>query len=172
MKIFGTYLMITSFLTGALLFVSCQKEAPQQPAQPSPVASQPAVQPGSQPAVPANQPAQTATAPAQPPAITSGKLAGPAATEKHQLYITNYAATAVTVSLNGGWIGQWDANSSAPLDTVVQGKNELTVELADQPKGQLTVEVNAKRNGEDVNLLRLNFQGKAKGVYTYYFAAR
>lgn len=78
----------------------------------------------------------------------------------------------MTVSLNGNWIGQWDSHTSAPLDTVLQGKNDLTVELADQPNNTVTLEVYARRGNDDVNLLRLNFQGKAKGSYNYSFAAR
>jgi hypothetical protein len=44
--------------------------------------------------------------------------------------------------------------------------------LAQTPGGQVTVEVYANRDGQNVNLLRLNFQGKPAGSYTYYFAAR
>jgi hypothetical protein len=98
---------------------------------------------------------------------------GAPATEKHTLSLTNFAGTPVTVSVNGTWVGQWDANTGAiPLDSVVQGKNELTLELQGAPQGQVSLEVWAKRSEGDVNLLRLNFQGKPAGKYTYTFVAR
>jgi hypothetical protein len=97
---------------------------------------------------------------------------GAPATEKHTLNVTNYSGTPVTVSLNGNWVGQWDANNSAPLDSVVQEKNELTLELQGEPKGTVTLEVWAKRPEGDVNLLRMNFQGKPAGKYTYTFVAK
>lgn len=98
---------------------------------------------------------------------------GPPATEKHTFNVANYAATPLTLTVNGTWVGQWDTHAAnIPLDSVVQGKNELTVELQGQPQGQVSIEVWAKRPAGDVNLLRLNFQGKAAGPYTYYFVAR
>jgi hypothetical protein len=98
---------------------------------------------------------------------------GAPATEKHTLSMTNFAATPVTVSVNGTWVGQWDTNTgSIPLDSVVQGKNELTLELQGAPQSQVSLEVWAKRSEGDVNLLRMNFQGKPAGKYTYTFVAR
>jgi hypothetical protein len=98
---------------------------------------------------------------------------GAPATEKHTLVVTDYAGTPVTVSVNGTWVGQWDANTGeVPLDSVVQGKNELTLELQGEPKNQITLDVWAKRPAGDVSLLRMNFQGKAKGTYKYSFVAR
>jgi hypothetical protein len=98
---------------------------------------------------------------------------GAPATEKHTLNITDYAGTPLVVSVNGTWVGQWDTSiSNIPLDSVIQGKNELTLELQGQPQGTVTIEVAAKRTAGDVNLLRMNFQGKAKGTYTYSFVAR
>ncbi len=98
---------------------------------------------------------------------------GPVATEKHTLNVSNFAGTPLTVSVNGTWVGQWDTHSGAiPLDSVVQGKNELTVELQGQPQNTVTLEVSAQRPAGAVNLLRLNFQGKAPSTYTYYFVAR
>jgi hypothetical protein len=98
---------------------------------------------------------------------------GAPAPEKHTLSVTNFAGTPLTVSLNGKWVGQWDTHSGGiPLDSVVQGKNELTLELQGEPKGQITLEVSAKRSEGDVNLLRMNFQGKTAGKYTYTFVAR
>jgi hypothetical protein len=102
-----------------------------------------------------------------------GKASGLPATEKHRFTMTNYAVTAVTVSVNGAWVGEWDTSSGdIPLDTVVQGKNELTLELHGQPQREVSVEVWAKRPAGEVNLLRMNFQGKAQGKYTYTFVAR
>jgi len=79
----------------------------------------------------------------------------------------------VTVSVNGTWVGQWDENTGwIPLDSVVQGKNELMVELPSAAKGQVTIDVLAKRTGGEVSLLRMNFQAKAAGKYAYTFVAR
>lgn len=101
------------------------------------------------------------------------KPRGPLGTEKHTLNITNHAGTPLTVNVNGTWVGQWDTHSGTiPLDSVVQGKNELSVELQGQPQNQVTIEVWAQRPAGAVNLVRLNFQGKAAGTYTYYFVAR
>jgi len=98
---------------------------------------------------------------------------GAPATEKHTLRVGNYAGTPLIVSVNGKWVGQWDANTGdIPLDSVVQGKNELTIDLQGDPKGGVTLEVWAKRPEGDVNLLRMNFQGKTAGKYTYTFVAR
>jgi hypothetical protein len=170
---------ISNFLFAALLFISlaiflsCSNQPTQQARQTAP--SSPA--PVAQPAAPGSQPAQSApsSSPAQPSAaanISAGKPGGPLATEKHTLNLTNYSKVAVTATLNGVWIGQWDASSNVPLDTVLQGKNELKIDLAQQPGGEVTVEVNVHRNDQHVNLLRLNFEGKPAGSYTYYFAAR
>jgi len=97
---------------------------------------------------------------------------GAPATEKHTLSVTNYAGTALTVSLNGTWVGQWDTSVGTPLDSVIQVKNELTLELQGQPQAQVTIVVSAKRLAGDVNLLQMNFQGKTAGKYTYTFVAR
>lgn len=98
---------------------------------------------------------------------------GAPATEKHTLNVDNYAGTPLIVSVNGKWLGQWDTHSGAiPLDSAVQGKNELTVDLQGEPKNTVTLEVWAKRPGGDVNLLRMNFREKAAGKYTYTFVAR
>jgi hypothetical protein len=169
----GIFVVILSSLV-----ISCSRQAPPEPAaatQPAAPVAAPAAQPAAQSAAaPAAEPAPSAT-PAEPSstmATTAAKPAGPPATEKHSLSLANYAKTAVTVSLNGAWIGQWDSNTSVPLDQVVVGKNDLTVELADTPKNELRLEVWTKRDGQDVNLLRLNFQDKANGTYKYAFAAR
>lgn len=153
------------------LLASCSKETPTQqaPSQDKPY---------TQPTAPAGQGAQPVSVPASPPpsevalSESAEKAAGKKATEKHTLGLTNYGNTAVTVTLNGVWVGQWDTHASVPLDSVGQGKNELVVELQDEPKGTVTVEVNAERGGQNVNLLRLNFQGKKPGKYTYNFVAK
>ena len=100
------------------------------------------------------------------------KPGGPAA-EKHTLYLSNTAGTAVTISINGAWVGQWDSNSGIiPLESVVHGQNEMTVELQGAPQNLVMVELWAQRADDRVNLLRLNFQGKAPGKYSYTFVAK
>ena len=163
----------TLLLLWSNLFASCSKQSSQQPQQqPSnPSAVQPA---SAQPAQP-TQPTQTSPAASQPqtaPNVSAAKPAGPLATEKHTLSLTDFAQAAVTATLNGTWVGQWDNSVGVPLDTVLQGKNELKIDLAQTPNAQVTVEVYANRDGQNVNLLRLNFQGKPAGSYTYYFGAR
>ncbi len=178
---------LTGILTlmWAASLASCSKEASQQPAPQASSSSQAsAQQPQQTSATPQSPqapgaPQQTA-APTQSPQSGSAGAASssgarpsrPAATEKHWLRLTNYAGTAVTVSINGVWVGQWDAHSGdIPLESVVQGKNDLTVELQGQPQNQVTLEVFAQRAGNGVNLLRLNFQGKT-GTQNYSFVAR
>lgn len=158
---------------GLVGLTSCSKQSPQQTSEPSTPASQPAAQPAAQPAPsgPSAQPASTA-APSQPATTASGAPGGPLATEKHRLTIANYAGVSVTASINGGWVGQWDAHTNVPLDSVVQGRNQLTIELQAEPKNEIRLEVDAERDGHWVNLLRLNFQGKAPGTYNYNFVAK
>jgi hypothetical protein len=86
--------------------------------------------------------------------------------------LANFAGTPVTVSINGVWVGQWDTHSGdIPLESVVQGKNDVTIELQGQAQNTVTLEVFAQRSGGAVNLLRLNFQGKT-GTQNYSFVAR
>jgi hypothetical protein len=170
----GICLIAILMAVSTALFISCskepaQKQPQQQAAGSAPTAAQPAA-PASQPTQPA--PAPGATQPAAAPKVSTGKPAAPVATEKHTLTITNYAQAAVTATLNSAWIGQWDAHTSVPLDSVVQDRNELKIDLAQQPNNEVRVEVDAERGGRKVNLLRLNFQGKPPGSYTYYFVAR
>ncbi len=170
----GICLIAILMAVSTALCISCSKEpARKQAKQPAagsaPTAAQPAA-PASQPTQPA--PAPEATQPAAAPIVSTGKPAGPLAIEKHTLTIANYAQAAVTATLNGAWIGQWDAHTSVPLDSAVQGRNELKIDLAQQPNNEVRVEVYAERGGQKVNLLRLNFQGKAPGSYTYSFVAR
>jgi hypothetical protein len=75
---------------------------------------------------------------------SGGQPSATPAAEKHALYVGNNAGTPVTVSVNGTWVGQWDSGSGGiPLDSVVQGKNELTLDLQGQPQSAVTVEVYA-----------------------------
>jgi hypothetical protein len=110
---------------------------------------------------------QPQSAAAVPPAAET-KVSGTPAAEKYQLTVTNYAKVAVTVTLNGEWIGQWDSSNSVPLQPI-QGKNQLTVEVAGQPTNALTIDVNVKRNGQDVKILSANGQS---GSHTYTFMAK
>ena len=108
----------------ALLISSCS----QQPAVPPQASSPTPSAPATSQAPPASQPAQPAStaAPAQPvsPAnVSVAKSSDPLATEKHALNLTDYSKVGVTVTLNGGWVGQWDSSVNVPLDTVLQGKN-------------------------------------------------
>lgn len=163
---------------------ACSKEAAQQPApQASPSSQASAQQPPASAAAQSPQtagaqqqtaaPAQAAQSASAGAANSSGtRPSGPPATEKHWLRLTNYAGTAVTVSINGVWVGQWDTNSGdIPLESVLQGKNDVTIELQGQPQNTVTLEVFAQRAGGAVNLLRLNFQGKT-GTQNYSFVAR
>ncbi len=180
-KICLTGILVLAFLVS---LPSCSKEKQQQPTQQgasSGQSAQAAPQQSAQETAAASQPGEAAAEPSQaaqePPAATatipaSSKPSGTQATEKHVLRIANYAGTLVTASVNGVWVGQWDAHSDSPLESVVQGKNQLTIELQAEPKNTLGVEVSAQRAGQWVNLLRLNFQGKAAGTYTYSFVAR
>ena len=168
----GFCLIAILMLVSTALFLSCSKQpAQQQAASSAPPAAQPTA-PASRPAQPAPAPAATPQPASPPPNISTGKPAGPLASEKHTLTISNYAQAAVTATLNGVWVGQWDAHTIVPLDSVVPGRNELKIDLAQQPNNEVRVEVDAERGGQKVNLLRLNFQGKPAGSYTYYFAAR
>jgi len=169
------------------LLASCSKEAAQQAAPQASSSSQASAQQPQQTSTAAQPPqttgaqAQQQTAPATQSAqsgsggavgSSGARPSGPAATEKHWLKLANYAGTAVTVSINGVWVGQWDAHSGdIPLESVIQGKNDLTVELQGQPQSTVTLEVFAQRAGGAVNLLRLNFQGKT-GTQNYSFVAR
>jgi hypothetical protein len=112
------------------------------------------------------QPQQPQSAAAAPAAGT--KVSGAPAAEKYQLNITNYTKVAVTVTLNGEWIGQWDSSNSVPLQPI-QGKNQLTVDVAGQPTNTLTIDVNVKRDGQDVRILSANGQS---GSHTYTFMAK
>jgi hypothetical protein len=98
---------------------------------------------------------------------------GPLATEKHRFFLYNYSGTAITISFNGRWVGQWDNNAGwIPLESVVQGKNAFTVEFESQPQNTVRLSVEAQRGDDWVSLLDSNFQGKAAGKYTVPFVAR
>ena len=96
---------------------------------------------------------------------------GPRATDKYVLDLTNYAKVPVTVKVNGQWVGQWDNHANVPLDMVVKGENQLTVDLASQPQNTVTVNINTTRDGQGVTILSLNFQGQS-GTHTSTFVAR
>ena len=154
-------------LSGVLLILICLAAScsgdkrTATPAGPQSSASQP-------------NPAQTQqpqSAAAAPPAASTAagtKVSGPPAAEKYQLNVTNYTKVAVTVTLNGEWIGQWDSSNSVPLQPI-QGKNQLTVDVAGQPTNTLTIDVNVKRDGQDVKILSANGQS---GSHTYTFMAK
>jgi hypothetical protein len=155
---------------------ACSKDAPQ------PAAQAPAGCGGPTTTAPAAAPAETAPAntasadvAAQPPAVadtsTGAPSAGPRATEKHRLRITNYAKTPVSVSLNGEWVGQWDDHITVPTEQVLRGKNTAAIELTGEPANDLKVELQAERGGEWVPLLDLNFKGKM-GSHTVAFVAK
>jgi hypothetical protein len=157
----------------ALLISSCSQQPAVPPQASSPTSSAPAASqapPASQPVQPASTPATAQ--PASSANVSVAKTSGPPATEKHTLNLTDYSKVGVTVTLNGGWVGQWDSSVNVPLDTVLLGKNELKVDVPQKPDGIVTVEIFAQRGQDKVNLLRLNFQDKPPGSYTYYFAAR
>lgn len=163
------YLLTVLLMTSLLSLTSCSKEASQQQTQ----RAAPTSQPSAQQAAPASQPTQATSSaqPTQPAATPGSKVPGTPATEKHTMSLSNYARSPVIVSVNGVWVGQWDAHANAPLDSVVQGKNELTVEVKEEPKNEVRLEIDAERGGQKVNLLRLNFLGKT-GTFTYNFIAR
>lgn len=159
---------VTIFLLACLAFLtSCSKEpAPQQTQQTAP----PPQQPAQQAAAPATQPPQpSAAAPATAP--PSVKVAGAATTEQYRLYISNYAKTLITASVNGEWLGQWDSDNDLPLEYVVQGKNQLTVELQGEPKNTLNVSIYTKRGGQNVTIWKVDFNGKT-GTHNFTFVAK
>src|SRR6185437_6615164 len=124
-----------------------------------------------------SQPAQrgqsSATAPTQTsPSLNPGQAPnGPRASDKYVLDLTNYAKVPVTVKVNGQWVGQWDNHANVPLDMVVKGENQLTVELAGVPTNTVTVNINTTRDGQGVSILSLNYQGQS-GTHTATFVAR
>jgi hypothetical protein len=121
----------------------------------------------------ANRVGKVAATIASAPKTDGSQSSGTPATEKHTLIVTEDTGTAVIISINGTWVGQWDAYSGTiPLEAGVHGKNELTVELQGQPQNRVMVELWAQRTEGLVNLLRLNFQGKGAGKYTYPFVAK
>jgi hypothetical protein len=158
-------LRFSAVLIALVCLASCssdKRSSDKPPAtQTSAAASQPAATP--QPAE-VQQPKSAAAA----PEAAGQKPSGPPATDKYQFGLTNYAKVPVTVSLNGEWLGQWDSSNSVPIQPV-QGKNQLTVEVAGQPTGQLIVEVQATRDGQNVRILSANAQA---GTHTYTFIAK
>jgi len=177
--------ILVAVLLSFIVSTGCSKEK-SGPETPKPAASRP--QPSeAAPAQAQSAAAQQPSAPApgqsapQPPSALgatstaspegSSKAAGARATEKHGLAITNWAKTPVTATLNGEWIGQWDSDLNFPLDSVLQGKNQLTIEVQGEPKNALVVALYAIRNGQRVDLLSFDFNGKP-GTHSYSFVAR
>jgi len=126
----------------------------------------PAASPGGQ-----GQSATTSTQQRSASANAAQQPNGPRATDKYVLDLTNYAKVPVTVKVNGQWVGQWDNHANVPLDMVVKGENQLTVDLASQPQNTVTVNINTTRDGQGVTILSLNFQGQS-GTHTSTFVAR
>ena len=145
--------------------VACSKQEKSSGGQQQspPTASQPAQ---------SGQSAATSTQQAKSAPASAGQAANvPRATEKYVLDLTNYAKVPVMVKINGQWVGQWDNHANVPLDMVVKGENQLTVELASEAKGTVTVNINTTRDGQGVTILSLNFQGQS-GTHTSTFVAR
>lgn len=145
---------ITILIASMIAATACSKQEKASSGQQTPPAT-------SQPSQ--GQSATTATQPAN--------MNGPRATDKYVLDLTNYAKVPVTVKVNGQWVGQWDNHANVPLDMVVKGENQLTVELASQPQNTVTVNINTTRDGQGVSILSLNFQGQT-GTHTSTFVAR
>jgi hypothetical protein len=149
------HLLALLLLAAFVCLVSCSRETPQQPAQQAGAPSQPQAQQAATPA----------------PAAPSAEAAAVPLKDKYRLYITNRGNATVTASLNGEWVGQWDANVDVPLESVVMGKNELSVELPEAPTKELRVSVYFGKGNESVNLLSLNFEGKS-GTHTHVFVVK
>jgi VCBS repeat-containing protein len=148
----------------ALTACSKQEKAPSTQQQNPPAASQPSQ--GGQSATTATQPTNSSASP------NAGQAQnGPRAADKYVLDLTNYAKVPVTIKVNGQWVGQWDNHANVPLDMVVKGENQLTVDLASQPQNTVTVNINTTRDGQGVSILSLNFQGQS-GTHTATFVAR
>lgn len=161
-----TCLLLVASLSG---FFACSKDNPRGQNREATSAQQ-SSSPTSQ--APTQQPPAAPQSPNSSPQISVGaKVTGTPATEKYHLRLTNYAKVPVTVSINGEWIGQWDNSADVPLESVLQGKNQLTVELASEPKSIVTIDIATKRDNNDVKILSLNFQGQT-GTHTYTFVAK
>jgi hypothetical protein len=147
-----TYVLLLAFLLFPLTCLfSCSRQEPPQPAQ--------------QAAPPSEEPARRAA-----PEESTESPAVPLK-DRYKLEVTNRAGTPLTVSLNGEWLGQWDTNTDVPLENVVLGKNELTVELPETPEREIRVGVYTRRQGEIVYLLSLNLQGKS-GTHSHTFVVK
>src|SRR5690348_12835858 len=138
----------------AALTACSKQEKASSGQQQNPPASRPAQ--GGQSSATANQPTQTSPSP-----NPGQEPNGPRASDKYVLDLTNYAKVPVTVKVNGQWVGQWDNHANVPLDMVVKGENQLTVDLASQPQNTVTVNINTTRDGQGVTILSLNFQGQS-----------
>jgi hypothetical protein len=148
----------------ALAACSKQEKASSGQQQNPPASSQPAQ--GGQSSAAVNQPMRTSPSP-----NPGQEPNGPRASDKYVLDLTNYAKVPVTVKVNGQWVGQWDNHANVPLDMVVKGENQLTVELAGVPNNTVTVNINTTRDGQGVSILSLNFQGQS-GTHNATFFVR
>jgi sRNA-binding protein len=158
-----------------VLLTSCSSETSQQEQQEAKKQTQEKAQEQAQPAEPSQAPPASSPSP-QPAATAESASSGahpdsPSATEQHRLRITNYSAVAVTVSLNGEWVGQWESHMKVPLDSVVQGRNELVVEVAGEPTKDVKVWVEASRSNSWTPLIQADFKDKP-GTHTRQFVAR
>jgi VCBS repeat-containing protein len=154
--------LFTLLVASMIAFTACSKQEKASSEQQNPPAAPQPVQGG--------QSASTATPNA---ASTNAGQApnGPHAADKYVLDLTNYAKVPVTIKVNGQWVGQWDNHANVPLDMVVKGENQLTVDLASQPQNTVTVNINTTRDGQGVSILSLNYQGQS-GTHTATFVAR
>ena len=170
-----TYVVVFSVLL-AFSTIGCsnaasKKQDPEHSTQPQANARTNPPPPTPTPSTADTQPAPARASDAAATATPPGKPSGPPATEKYELKLTNYSKVSVTVSVNGEWLGQWDQNAVVPLQPVIQGKNQVTVELGGKPDNDCTVYVVAKRGNQDVTVMTLSFQGQT-GTHTYTFVAK
>jgi hypothetical protein len=156
--------LLTFFVASIIALTACSKQDKASSGQPQnpPAASQPAQ---------GGQSASTAMPNASASPNATQALNGPRAADKYVLDLTNYAKVPVTIKVNGQWVGQWDNHANVPLDMVVKGENQLTVDLASEPQNTVTVNINTTRGGQGVSILSLNFQGQS-GTHTATFVAR
>ena len=157
------------------LLTSCSSETSQQKQQGAEKQTQEKVQEQAQPAEPSQAPPASSQS-TQPAATAEGASSGahpdsPSATEQHRLKIINWPGVAVTVSLNGAWVGQWESDVEVPLDSVVQGRNDLVVEVAGEPTKDVNLRVEAYRSGAWTPLIQANFKDKP-GTHMRQFVAR
>lgn len=149
------------------LLTSCSSETSQQKQPEAKPQTQESVQEQAQPAAPSQPPAAGAEG-----APVGAHPDSPSATEQHRLRMHNRSGAPVTVSLNGEWVGQWEEEYvTVPLDSTVQGRNELVVEVAGEPTKDVNLWVEAYRSDSWTRLIHANFKDKP-GTHTREFVAR